>query len=104
MKIYGIKSCDTCRKAVKTLGVPLHDIRETPLTRDELSVFWAAFGERLLNTRSTTWRGLSDNEKAKDKIDLMLAHPTLMKRPVIDVDGTLYLGWAKDVQAALSGE
>ncbi|GAA3870031.1 arsenate reductase family protein [Celeribacter arenosi] len=104
MKVYGIKACDTCRKAVKTLGVALHDVRETPLTRDELSGFFAEFGDRLLNTRSTTWRGLSDEEKAKAPIDLMLAYPTLMKRPVIDVDGTLYLGWAKDVQAALSGE
>ncbi len=101
MLIYGIKTCDTCRKAVKTLGVELTDIRETPLSRAQLERFHAAFGEALVNTRSTTWRGLSEAERARDPLDLLTDHPTLMKRPVIDRDGTLYLGWGKDVQAAL---
>lgn len=103
MKIYGIKSCDTVRKAVKATGGSLVDIRETPLTRADLERFQAAFGDKLLNTRSTTWRGLSEAERAGDPLDLIAAHPTLMKRPVIEVDGTLYLGWGKDVQAAVLG-
>ncbi|PTQ72677.1 arsenate reductase family protein [Celeribacter persicus] len=99
--IYGIKTCDTCRKAVKALGVELTDIRETPLTRAQLERFHAAFGEVLVNTRSTTWRGLSEEERARDSLDLLMDHPTLMKRPVIEHDGVLYLGWGKDVQAVL---
>ena len=99
--IYGIKTCDTCRKAVKAMGVELTDIRAEPLSREQLERFYTAFGEALLNTRSTTWRGLSEEERARPPLDLLADHPTLMKRPVIEKDGALYLGWGKDVQAAL---
>ncbi|PTX56472.1 arsenate reductase [Litoreibacter ponti] len=102
MRLYGIKSCDTCRKALKALpNAAFVDVRETPLPRPALERFHAAFGDALLNTRSTTWRGLDAAERARDPLDLLEAHPTLMKRPVIDDDGTLHLGWGKDVQAAL---
>lgn len=99
--IYGIKTCDTCRKAIKALGVELRDIRSEPLSHQEFARFYAAFGEALLNTRSTTWRGLSDDERARPPLDLLADYPTLMKRPVIDKDGKLYLGWSKDIQAAV---
>lgn len=99
MKLWGLKTCDTCRKAAKALGVPVTDVRETPLSRDQLERFQAAFGAALLNTRSTTWRGLAEEERASDPLDLIAAHPALMKRPVIEADGALYLGWGKDVQA-----
>ncbi|SFR53408.1 arsenate reductase family protein [Litoreibacter janthinus] len=101
MKLYGIKTCDTCRKALKALpNAAFVDVRATPLDRAELQRFLDAFGADLVNTRSTTWRGLSEAERSADPLDQLTAHPTLMKRPVID-DGTLYLGWGKDVQAAL---
>ncbi|NIY80171.1 arsenate reductase [Celeribacter sp. HF31] len=99
--IYGIKTCDTCRKAVKALGVELTDIRTESLSKEQLERFYAQFGEALVNTRSTTWRGLSEEERARPPLDLLADHPTLMKRPVIEKDGELYLGWGKDVQAAL---
>ncbi|SDW26830.1 arsenate reductase family protein [Litoreibacter albidus] len=102
MKLYGIKACDTCRKALKALpDAAFVDVRATPLERAELARFLDAFGSDLVNTRSTTWRGMSEAERAADPLDQLLAHPTLMKRPVID-NGTLYLGWGKDVQAALT--
>ena len=105
MKLYGIKACDTCRKALKMLQetgreVTFVDMRDTPLDASLLGRFHETFGDKLVNTRSTTWRGLDDSERAQDPLDLLAAHPTLMKRPVID-DGTLYLGWAKDTQQAL---
>lgn len=103
IKIYGIKTCDTCRKAVKMLGAELHDIRTDPLSQAELSRFHAEFGDALLNTRSTTWRGLSDAERARPPLELLADHPTLMKRPVIETESKLYLGWGKDVQSALLG-
>lgn len=102
MKVYGIKTCDTCRKAVKTLGVELTDIRQTPLSDAELARFWEAFGAPLLNTRSTTWRGLDEAARGAPPLELLAKHPTLMKRPVIENDGQLYLGWGKDVQAQLT--
>lgn len=101
--IYGIKTCDTCRKALKSLEGTLHDVRAEPLSTTQLERFHAAFGDALLNTRSTTWRGLDEAERARAPLDLLADHPTLMKRPVIDANGTLYLGWGKDVQAALVG-
>lgn len=105
MKLYGIKACDTCRKALKMLQEGGHDVmfvdvRDTPLEPQLLQSFHETFGDKLLNTRSTTWRGLNDSDRARDPLDLLAAHPTLMKRPVID-NGTLYLGWAKDTQLAL---
>lgn len=101
--LYGIKTCDTCRKAAKALGVSLHDVRADPLTPAQLDHFYATLGEALINKKSTTWRGLDDGARGRDPLDLLADHPTLMKRPVIDMDGTLYLGWGKDVQAALEG-
>ncbi|WP_417239591.1 arsenate reductase family protein [Celeribacter halophilus] len=101
--IYGIKTCDTCRKAAKALAVDLHDIRANPISREQLERFYQNFGDALVNTRSTTWRGLSEAERGRDPLDLLTDHPTLMKRPVIEKDGMLYLGWGKDVQAAVLG-
>lgn len=99
MRIYGVKACDTCRKAAKVLDAELVDIRATPLEATQLDTFVEAFGEALLNKRSTTWRGLTEVERAMDPVALIQAHPTVMKRPVIEKDGALTLGWTKDVQA-----
>jgi len=106
MIIYGIKTCDTCRKAAKALGDQGHrptfvDVRAEPLGTAKLEHFLTVLGEALINRRSTTWRAMSDADRAGDALALLQAHPTLMKRPVIDADGTLYLGWGKDVQSAL---
>ncbi len=84
-------------------GPVFHDIRAAPVARDDLELWLKELGPALLNTRSTTWRGLSEAERAGDPVDLMLAHPTLMKRPVLrGEDGALSLGWGKDVQAKFS--
>lgn len=106
MKLFGIKACDTCRKAAKILGDAGHkvefvDVRATPLTSQQLAHFLETFGEALVNTRSTTWRGLNEDERSHTPLDLLIAHPTLMKRPVIEATDSLHLGWGKDVQAAL---
>lgn len=103
MRIYGLKACDTCRKAVKALdGAVLVDVRAEPLERAQIERFLEAFGAALVNTRSTTWRGLSEAAREGAHGDLLAEHPALMKRPVIEDDaGGLHLGWGKDVQAAL---
>ncbi|MGK7653501.1 MULTISPECIES: arsenate reductase family protein [unclassified Roseovarius] len=103
MILYGLKNCDTCRKALKSLGnAEFRDVRTDGVPADVLEKAHKRFGAALLNTRSTTWRGLGESERVKDPLDLLAAHPTLMKRPLIDDGGTLYLGWGKDVQAALA--
>jgi len=101
MKIYGLKNCDNCRKAKKALGAELQDVRESPLSKAQLEAFHAHFGAALLNNRSTTWRSLNEAERQKDPIDLLREHPALMKRPLIERDGELFLGWGKEVREKL---
>ena len=104
MIIYGIKSCDTCRKAIKAVeaagGTPqFHDIRADPLDAETLSRFLDTFGDDLVNRRSTTWRNLDEDARSGAPAALLEAHPTLMKRPVIELDDTIHLGWSPAVQA-----
>ncbi|MBZ9558138.1 MULTISPECIES: ArsC family reductase [unclassified Modicisalibacter] len=112
--LYGIKSCDTCRKARKALdarGIAYryHDLREDGLDAGTLARFIDLTGlETLLNTRSTTWRGLDETERqaARDDAEraraLILAHPTLLKRPLLDTGETLIVGRARDDYASLA--
>jgi len=102
MHLYGLKTCDTCRKAIKALdGATFVDVRADGVPDAVLNAALAQFGDALVNTRSTTWRGLDEAARATPPLDLLKAHPTLMKRPLI-VDGdTMHLGWTKATQAAL---
>jgi arsenate reductase (glutaredoxin) len=108
MILYGLTSCDTCRKARKALeaaghSVAFRDIRAEPLSPDERAEFLDAFGDRLINRKSTSWRGLSDRLRDAPADAQLAAQPTLMKRPVIRADDKLHLGWDKAVQAVLLG-
>ena len=104
MKIYGLKNCDTCRKALKSLeDAELVDVRTTPMPSDVLARAHARFGADLVNRRSTTWRNLGQSERERPELELLADHPSLMKRPLIETaDGSLYLGWSKEVEAALA--
>ncbi|MEO9779386.1 MAG: ArsC/Spx/MgsR family protein [Sedimentitalea sp.] len=102
MVLYGLKTCDTCRKALKSLAeARFVDVRGDGVPTDVLKRAHAQFGAALLNTRSTTWRGLNETERARPPFDLLADHPTLMKRPLIENGDQLMLGWGADVQAAL---
>jgi len=108
MILYGIPTCDTCKKAIKALQAAGHqltfrDIRAEPLSDPEWAELIAEFGTTLINTKSTTYRGLSDWMKHSEADAQLAAHPTLMKRPVIRHDGHLYLGWDEKTQSALLG-
>jgi len=109
MKLYGLKACDTCRKAKKALEtagktVEMVDIRDTPLDGRARARFLNAFGEAaLINRRSTTWRALSEAERSGSAEALLEAHPTLMKRPVIEDGAVLTLGWDATAQAVHLG-
>ncbi|WP_299894393.1 ArsC/Spx/MgsR family protein [uncultured Ruegeria sp.] len=102
MRLYGLKTCDTCRKALKTFpDAEFVDARSDGVPDSVLSQALAAFGDALLNTRSTTWRGLDDNQRAKTPLELLKEHPTLMKRPLIEKDGDLFLGWTAETRTQL---
>jgi arsenate reductase len=97
--LYGLKNCDTCRKALKSLPqADLRDVRKDGVPEAVLAAALEKFGDALLNTRSTTWRGLSEAQRQAAPMDLLKAHPALMKRPLIDVNNTLFLGWNNAVE------
>ena len=99
MKIYHLKTCDTCRKAIKALKAAghdpvLHDVRADGLDMQTVETLEAALGyEVLVNKKSTTWRGLSDDAKSslsrETAMPLLVENPTLLKRPVIEHNGCL---------------
>ncbi len=102
IEIWGLRNCDTCRKALKALpGAVLRDVRQEPLGAAEIDGLLAAFPEKALNKASATWRGLSEEERLQAPGDLLAAHPALMKRPVIHAGGEMHLGWTPAVRAAL---
>ena len=104
--LYGIKNCDTIKKARKWLeqqqiDYQFHDYRVDGLDAEWLTQAEQHLGwEKLLNTRGTTYRKLSDEQKAgmnKDKaLALMLEHPAMIKRPVLVSDGRYHLGFKAD--------
>ncbi len=102
IEIYGLKNCDTCRKALKELpNAELRDVRADGVPEDLMAQAFAQFGEKLLNTRSTTWRGLQEAERAKPPLELIAEHPALMKRPLIKAGDALFLGWTAQAQAEI---
>ncbi|WP_372763701.1 arsenate reductase [Litorivivens sp.] len=108
IKLYGIKNCDTVRKARKWLeqqGVEhsFTDYRDAPVSKSELESWYDVVGDKLLNKRSTSWKQLSEAERsASDKpaiVELLAQHPTLIKRPVLVNGNTVHVGFAdKDYQ------
>jgi arsenate reductase-like glutaredoxin family protein len=107
MILYGISTCDTCKKALKTLEragkeVTFRDIRATPLTQPEVDRIVQEFGSRAVNQQSTTYRGFNDFLKASDPEAQIMAQPTVMKRPVIQDGDRWYLGWDSATEAALT--
>lgn len=106
MRIYLLGTCDTCRKALVRLRESGHDpevvdIRKDEMSRDDIANFHAAFGDALVNRRSKTWRELDAAARAGDPVELIAAHPTVMKRPVIETKAGLHLGWSDDIAARI---
>ena len=112
--IYGIKNCDTMKKAFAWLdarGVPytFHDYRKAGIAAETLARWCAARGwEALVNTRGTTWRKLDPAEQAiadtQDAIRLMQSRTSVIRRPVIETaDGALVVGLDLERLDALFG-
>jgi arsenate reductase (glutaredoxin) len=112
MHIYGIKTCDTCRKARKWLdeqgkSYHWHDLREDGLDAALVRRWLDTLGpEALVNRRSTTWRNLDPAVrdkamKADSAAAVLLAHPTLVKRPVFEQDGQVLVGFNAAVREVL---
>jgi Spx/MgsR family transcriptional regulator len=111
--IYGIKNCDTMKKAFTWLGAhgvayDFHDYKKSGVGTAELTRWCSAAGwQSVLNRAGTTFRKLDEADKAAltgDKaIALMVAQPSMIKRPVLDADGKLEIGFKPERYAALLG-
>jgi len=103
IELYGLKNCDKCRAALKELKaqgkeVTFVDIREDTPSSSVLSEWVASTtADKILNTRSTTWRGLSEDERnygdEAGLVKLLSNHPTLIKRPVVKTENATHIGW-----------
>jgi arsenate reductase (glutaredoxin) len=104
--IYGIKNCDTMRKAFTWLdqnrvGYAFHDYKKDGVERTQLEAWCKKLGwEALLNRAGMTFRKLSEKDKeglnAGKAIKLMLEHPSMIKRPVLEAGGRLLVGFKPD--------
>ncbi|WP_239520566.1 ArsC/Spx/MgsR family protein [Pseudooceanicola aestuarii] len=101
--VYGLKTCDTTRACVKAIeNAELVDVQAQGVPAALLARAEKRFGAALLNARSTTWRGLDAEERARPPLDLLAEYPKLMKRPLIIRGDDLYLGWTDDTRTALT--
>jgi arsenate reductase len=98
---YGIPNCDTVKKArlwLEGRGVAytFHDYKKEGADPAKLASWIAAKGDAVLNTRGTTFRKLSDADKARaegDPAALMVQHPSAIKRPVVEYPGGVLVGF-----------
>ena len=105
--IYGIKNCDTMKKARawldgKGVTYDFHDYKTAGIAKDRLKAWSDEVGwEILLNRAGTTFKKLPDADKEgiteKKALGLMLAQPSMIKRPVLDLGGKLLVGFKPDV-------
>ena len=112
LTVYGIPNCDTVKKARRWLeeqGVEyrFHDFRKAGLTPEMVDKWMASVPwDRLVNKRGTTWRKLSPEEQQiSDESGakaVMLAHPSVIKRPVFELDDKILVGFSKAEVDALS--
>lgn len=108
LTLYGIPNCDTVKKArtwleANSIDYSFHDFKKAGLTEDLVKcwlkdVDW----EILVNRKGTTWRGLDDVRKAaivdaQAAIQLMLKSPSVIKRPVLSLNGATHVGFAPDL-------
>ncbi len=101
--IYGIKNCDTMKKAMQWLDdhdveYRFHDYKKTGLTEQQLMSWIKQVGwEPLINSRGTTWRKLPETERKglneTKAIALMRGNLSLIKRPVLEHNNTLHVGF-----------
>ena len=109
--LYGIKNCDTVKKArahldSRGIAYAFHDYKTAGIDRARLERWIGAVGwEKLLNRSGTTFRQLPDADKADldaaKATELMLAQPSMIKRPVVEHAGGLLVGFAPEAFATL---
>jgi len=99
MKIFGIKNCDKIKKTILWCAqngqmCEFHDYRVDGIDEDLIQCFLSQHSiEEIVNKRSTTWRTLTEEQKNTLTAALLVAHPTLLKRPIVEIDGFYHVGY-----------
>ncbi len=111
--VFGLKNCDTCRKALKWLETEniaheFKDVRKDGIGEQDVRHWLKAVGpDTLVNRRGTTWRQLDEVEKFvssdDDLTQLILKYPALIKRPVFVSVDTVLVGFKDEQKSALLG-
>lgn len=106
VKVYGIKNCDTMKRAFAWLeehGVAyeFHDYKREGASAERLAAWANSIGwEKLANTRGPTWRKIPDADKAgldeRRALALLAAHPSAIRRPVVEAGKALLVGFDAD--------
>jgi arsenate reductase len=101
--LFGIKNCDTVKKArrwleTENIEYQFHDFRIDGISAEQVATWLDATSlATLINKRSTTWKALSDTDKDNINVDnavpLILEHPTLIKRPLLAIGTEVHLGF-----------
>lgn len=108
MKVYGIKNCNTVKKALdwlqsKHIAYEFHDFKKLGVAPEKLAEWDTRVGyEQFLNKQGLTWKQLSPAEKdntktSADALNLLRQKTSMIKRPVIESDGFLYFGYDEQV-------
>ncbi len=105
--LYGISNCDTCRKAKNwfnqnRITFDFFDFRKNELTKIKIETWIDRIGlDKLINRRGTTWRNLPDELRDQihgpENVDVLNQFPTLMKRPIIEIDDHFLVGFDASV-------
>ncbi len=105
--VYGIPNCDTVKKArawldARGVSYVFHDYKKAGISADKIAAWCDAAGwETVLNRAGTTFRKLPDARKASldraNAIALMLEQPSMIKRPIVEADGKVHMGFKPDV-------
>lgn len=106
LTLYGLAHCSTCQKAQAALQdhgwtVAFRDVQKQPLSESERQALVKEWGDKIINRASLTWRAMSDEERAADPVAMMVAKPSVMKRPAIAAGDLRLLGWTANVKRAL---
>ncbi|HCH5604193.1 TPA: ArsC family reductase [Vibrio parahaemolyticus] len=109
--MFGIPNCDTIKKAKKWLeaeniAFDFHDYRKQGIDAQMVTEFCQALGwEQVLNKRGTTFRQLIQEQKdtlnEENAIALLVDNPAMIKRPILNVDGQLHIGFKADQYATI---
>lgn len=102
-KVYGIPNCGSVKKAIASLkdqnvDILFHDFKKHGVPAQLLDEWIATFGlDKVINRKGTTWRGLDEGMRGKaDSPEgakaLLLEYPSIIKRPVVELNGVLSIG------------